>query len=133
VTRGWLATLISVGAAVAPARVHAEPPAAPAIAAPAPSATSATSIEVPHGLTRFRSFGSAEGLHNLVVLGIVQDASGALWVGADDGVYRYDSQRFWHYGAKDGLPSTVLNQLGIAPDGNVCVGGPSEPWRRRKR
>jgi len=77
---------------------------------------------VPHGLLRFRSFGSAQGLHNLVVLSITQDASGSLWIGTDDGVSRYDNERFTHFGAAEGLPSTLTQVVGVAPDGNVCVG-----------
>jgi len=89
---------------------------APAVAAADPR------TEVPHGLLRFRSFGSAEGLHNLVVLSITQDAAGSLWIGTDDGVARYDGERFTHFGAEQGLPSTLTQVVGVAPDGNVCVG-----------
>ena len=78
--------------------------------------------ETPHGLIRFRSFGSAEGLHNLVILSITQDASGALWIGTDDGVARYDGERFTHFGTEQGLVSTVITVVGIGPDGNPCVG-----------
>ncbi len=78
---------------------------------------------MPHGLVRFRSFGSAEGLHNLVVFSIAQDASGYLWIATDDGVARYDGERFTQLGVDDGLASSVVLVLGIAPDGHVCAGG----------
>ncbi|HEX3764038.1 MAG TPA: two-component regulator propeller domain-containing protein [Kofleriaceae bacterium] len=100
----WLAAAAVLGIAAIPARALGE------------DAT-------PHGLVRFRSFGSAQGLHNLVVFSIAQDVSGSLWIGTDDGVSRYDGEKFTHFGVKDGLPSSLLLVLGTAPDGNVCVGG----------
>jgi PAS domain S-box-containing protein len=80
--------------------------------------------KVPHGLIRFRSFGSAEGLHNLVIQSITQDANGYLWIATDDGVSRYDGEKFTHFGVDQGLLSTVSRVVGVAPDGNVCVGDP---------
>jgi PAS domain S-box-containing protein len=77
---------------------------------------------VASGLTRFRSFGSAEGLHNLVIVSITQDARGLLWIGSDDGVSSYDGERFSHFGLDRGLASTAILVLGVAPDGNVCAG-----------
>ncbi|HMG54134.1 MAG TPA: two-component regulator propeller domain-containing protein, partial [Kofleriaceae bacterium] len=76
-----------------------------------------------HGLLRFRSFGSADGLHNLVVSSIAQDAGGSLWIATDEGVSRYDGERFTHFGVVDGLPSSAVLVVGNGPDGNVCVGG----------
>jgi ligand-binding sensor domain-containing protein len=82
----------------------------------------AAANDVPHGLIRFRSFGSAEGLHNLLVQSIAQDASGYLWIATDDGVSRYDGEKFTHFGVDQGLLSTVSRVVAVAPDGNVCVG-----------
>ncbi|MEO7730441.1 MAG: two-component regulator propeller domain-containing protein, partial [Kofleriaceae bacterium] len=79
--------------------------------------------EVVDGLVRFRSFGSADGLHNLVILSFAQDAAGLLWIGTDDGVFRYDGERFSQLGTADGLPAAATPVLGLAPDGNVCAGG----------
>jgi PAS domain S-box-containing protein len=78
--------------------------------------------EAPAGLRRFRVFGGAEGLHNLVVVSIAQDASGALWAGTEDGLYRYDGVRFHRYGVDEGLPSAAIPALGIGPDGELCAG-----------
>ena len=79
--------------------------------------------EVADGLVRFRSFGSADGLRNLVILSFAQDAAGLLWIGTDDGVFRYDGERFSQLGGADGLRSAGTHVLGVAPDGNVCAGG----------
>jgi PAS domain S-box-containing protein len=78
--------------------------------------------EIPRGQIRFRSFGAAEGLRNLFIVGIVQDGAGFLWVATDDGAYRYDGQQFIHYSMKDGLPSMGVRAIGVAPDGAVCAG-----------
>ena len=102
----WLAAAVALGAVAAPVRAAGDD-------APAMS----------HGLLRFRSFGSADGLHNLVVFSIAQDASGSLWIATDDGVSRYDGERFTHFGVKDGLTSSVVLVVGTGPDGNACVGG----------
>ncbi len=77
---------------------------------------------VPAGLVRFRTFGSAEGLHNIVITGITQDASGALWVGTDGGITRYDGQRFTAFGVAEGMPATQIQVVAVGPDGNVCAG-----------
>ncbi|MEO8550433.1 MAG: two-component regulator propeller domain-containing protein, partial [Kofleriaceae bacterium] len=77
---------------------------------------------VPHGLVRFRSFGAVDGLHNLVILSIAQDAGGLLWVGTDDGIYRYDGERFAHFSVAEGLLSRNVSVVGIGPDGEVCAG-----------
>jgi diguanylate cyclase (GGDEF)-like protein len=46
----------------------------------------------------FRSFGSAEGLNNLAVRRIYQDHIGFLWVSTENGIYRYDGDRFEAFG-----------------------------------
>ncbi|HEY0484180.1 MAG TPA: ATP-binding protein [Kofleriaceae bacterium] len=95
--------------------------AAPRLTAPATPATPAGD-DVPLGHFRFRSFGASDGLRNLIILGIIQDGNGLLWVATDDGVYRYDGQQFTHFSMQDGLPAMGARVLGVAPDGAVCVG-----------
>ena len=86
------------------------------------TAASVAPDEVGNGQIRFRSFGSADGLHNLVVVSIVQDGQGLLWVATDEGAYRYDGQQFTHYTIRDGLPAMGVRVLGVAPDGAICAG-----------
>jgi PAS domain S-box-containing protein len=93
-------------------------PMAPAGAAPA----GLHDHGVSEGLARFRSYAASEGLHNLVVVSLTQDAHGYLWVGTEDGIDRYDGDRFRHFGVTDGLPSTVIRVLATAPDGRPCAG-----------
>jgi PAS domain S-box-containing protein len=90
----------------------------PGASAPGASA----SREIPRGQIRFRSFGAAEGLRNLFIVGIVQDGRGFLWVATDDGAYRYDGEQFIHYSMQHGLPSMGVRAIGVAPDGAVCAG-----------
>ena len=53
--------------------------------------------DVPPGQLRFRVFAGADGLRNLVMVSIVQDRNGLLWIGTDDGVYRFDGERFTQF------------------------------------
>jgi PAS domain S-box-containing protein len=89
---------------------------------PAPAVAAAAVDDLPLGRFRIRSFGAADGLRNLIVLGIAQDGDGMLWVATEDGVYRYDGQQFTHYSMQDGLPAIGVRVLGVAPDGAVCAG-----------
>lgn len=126
-------SLLALLVAAAPGAANAQPahratagpvkhrrPAPPPVEEPPPPPQ--PSREIPRGLSRLRSFGDADGLHNLVVVSIAQDNSGALWLGTDDGVYRYDGERFTLYGLQDGLPSTTTQVIGIGPSGEVCAG-----------
>jgi PAS domain S-box-containing protein len=79
-------------------------------------------LPVPAGQLKFRAFGGADGLRNLVLSSITQDRDGLLWIGTQDGVYRFDGERFAHFSEADGLPSTLIQVVGVAPDGAPCVG-----------
>jgi ligand-binding sensor domain-containing protein len=78
--------------------------------------------DVPPGQLTFRVFGSAAGLHNLVIRSIAQDGNGSLWVGTEDGLYRLDGDRFTRFTQRDGLRSSRSSVVGVAPDGAICVG-----------
>ena len=71
--------------------------------------------DIPAGQTKFRVFGAADGLRNLVIASIAQDAHGFLWLGTEDGVYRFDGERFAHFAHETYV-------VGVGPDGNACVG-----------
>src|SRR5437588_9004875 len=81
----------------------------------------ATPLEPP-GRFAFRGYGSAQGLDNLSVLAIVQDREGFLWVATEDGLYRYDGDRFHRYGAEEGLPSNQMTSLALGDDGRLWAG-----------
>ena len=71
----------------------------------------------------FRSFGNAEGLTNLAVRQIYQDRGGFLWVSTENGIFRYDGDRFEAFGPAQGIPATSAAAFGEAPDGSFLVGG----------
>jgi ligand-binding sensor domain-containing protein len=76
----------------------------------------------PPGRFAFRSYGSEQGLENLSVVAVLQDRDGFLWVATEDGIYRYDGDRFHRYGAEEGLPSNQITALALGDDGRLWVG-----------
>ena len=71
----------------------------------------------------FQYLGVDQGLGNLGVSSFFQDRDGFIWVGTENGVYRYDGTRFRTFLRESGLPPTRSVSLGEAPDGSVLVGG----------
>jgi ligand-binding sensor domain-containing protein len=70
----------------------------------------------------FRYYGAEDGLTNAAVKALFQDRTGFLWAGTENGVFRYDGQRFQRYGPAEGLPHDIPLSLGETPDGRVLVG-----------
>ncbi len=70
-----------------------------------------------------RDFGSSEGLKNLAVRRIYQDHIGFLWVSTENGIFRFDGERFEPFGKAQGIPSSSGVAFGEAPDGSLLVGG----------
>jgi diguanylate cyclase (GGDEF)-like protein len=71
----------------------------------------------------FRTFGGDEGLSNLAVRDVYQDRAGFLWVSTENGIFRYDGDRFEAFGPAQGIPATSGAALGEGPDGNLLTGG----------
>ena len=71
----------------------------------------------------FRSYGNAEGLTNLAVQQIYQDHVGFIWVSTDNGIFRFDGERFEAFGQAQGVPSSSSVAFGDGPDGSLLVGG----------
>src|ERR1022692_4914523 len=71
----------------------------------------------------FRNLGVAEGLSNLAVRQIYQDRAGFIWVSTENGIFRYDGERFQSFGPEQGIPATSGAAFGDAPDGSLLVGG----------
>lgn len=108
-------------APVASAADAAAPP--PTAALPVAALRGGAAVPSPMGVSRFRTFRAADGLRNLVVLALAQDRRGQLWVGTDEGLYRFDGARFTAYLADQGLPSVHIASIAAAPRGGVCVVG----------
>ncbi len=63
-----------------------------------------------------------EGLGNLNINAIVQDRAGFLWVGTENGLFRYDATSFAEYGRSEGLPGTFVRALHLDTAGRLWVG-----------
>ena len=72
---------------------------------------------------RFRSFGVAEGLNNLAIRRIYQDRVGFIWVSTENGIFRYDGDRFEAFATEQGIPLNSGVAFGDAPDGSLLAGG----------
>ena len=70
----------------------------------------------------FKFYGEEEGLKNLAVQAVLQDRAGFLWVGTQNGLYRYDGNRFTGFSFSDGLPGTRIESLYEAADGTLWIG-----------
>ena len=71
----------------------------------------------------FHYFGVTEGLTNVGVTEIYQDRVGFIWVSTENGIFRYDGERFEAFGQNEGIPSNSSAALGDAPDGTLLAGG----------
>ena len=71
----------------------------------------------------FHPYGLAQGLNNLGIKGLHQDDQGFLWVSTENGIFRYDGERFESFGSDDGIPSSSAVAFGEAPDGSLLAGG----------
>ena len=70
----------------------------------------------------FKFYGQEEGLQNLAVQVVLQDREGFLWVGTQNGLFRYDGSGFKAFTRDDGLPGARIESMHEAADGS-CKGG----------
>ena len=56
-------------------------------------------------------FGAADGLLRGGIASLAQDSAGCLWIGTAEGVSRFDSERFAHFGPEDGFPGGFVNAV----------------------
>ena len=78
--------------------------------------------KAPVGHYVFKDYGRSMGLGNLGIDLLAQDRAGFIWVGTDDGLYRYDGYRFDAFGLREGLPSTEVEALHVDAAGTLWVG-----------
>jgi diguanylate cyclase (GGDEF)-like protein len=83
------------------------------------AAVPAAARVLPPGIRPFRTYGTESGLGNLAAMRLAQDRAGFLWVATQDGIYRYDGNRFTRFGLAEGLPSSYVSNVQAAPDGSV--------------
>ena len=72
------------------------------------------------------------GLGNLNVNCMAQDSDGYLWVGTENGLYRYDGREFKQFGAADGLRGHVIQSLFADPGGTLFVGATTGIYIKRQ-
>ena len=65
---------------------------------------------------------TSEGLGDLNVTCIAQDRVGYLWVGTENGLYRYDGTQFQQYAAAQGIRPRTIQSLFLSQDGTLWVG-----------
>ncbi|MES2017686.1 MAG: diguanylate cyclase [Pseudomonadota bacterium] len=73
------------------------------------------------GAYTFRSYGPDQGLRNQAVTGLAQDLDGFIFVGTEDGLFRYDGSRFERFGTEQGLRSDSIVGLYREPGGRLWV------------
>ena len=69
----------------------------------------------------FKFYGEEEGLQNLAVQVVLQDRAGFLWVGTQNGLYRYDGSRFTRFGKAEGIVGTRIESLHETAAGDLWV------------
>lgn len=93
----------------------------PGHAAPASSSTIVTVDDV-----RFRNYGVRDGLSQSSARSMLQDATGAVWIGTEDGLNRFDGYEFKVYRADqerpDALPDPHVQVLAPSRRGGFWVG-----------
>ena len=62
------------------------------------------------------------GLGNLNVNCMAQDRAGYLWIGTQNGLFRYDGRVFREFSSADGLSGHIVQSLFESPDGTLFVG-----------
>ena len=83
----------------------------------------AVSLVAPRCVAQRYSFSTTtEGLGNLNVNCITEDRTGYLWIGTENGLYRYDGSQFKQYGAAEGLGGHTVQSLFVGLDGTLFVG-----------
>ncbi len=82
----------------------------------------ASTSPLPEGRTPFQTYGASQGLGNLAVWCLEQDADGFLWVGTEDGLFRYDGLRFQGFGKEAGLRTTWVRALCKSEGGRLWIG-----------
>jgi len=81
-------------------------------------------------LATFKVYGLQEGLDNLNVRALLQDARGFVWVGTENGLYRYDGSQFERFAVGDASQAVTVYAL-WQQDGVVWAGTDSGLFRER--
>jgi diguanylate cyclase (GGDEF)-like protein len=69
----------------------------------------------------FQSVGENFNLNSLTPACILQDLDGFIWIGTPNGLLRFDGNHVLRFGLEQGLPSTNVDQLVLAPSGRIWI------------
>ncbi|MBL0211759.1 MAG: response regulator [Holophagaceae bacterium] len=74
------------------------------------------------GTVAFHAYGAEQGLTNFAVSALEQDDRGFLWVGTEDGAFRFGGARFERFGIEQGLERPWVTHLVKDGAGGLCAG-----------
>jgi diguanylate cyclase (GGDEF)-like protein len=69
----------------------------------------------------FRVFAESQGLTDLGINTLLQDRTGFVWAGTNNGLFRFDGRRFLRFGTAAGLPAHAVSSLFETRDGSLWV------------
>jgi signal transduction histidine kinase/ligand-binding sensor domain-containing protein/CheY-like chemotaxis protein len=69
----------------------------------------------------FKRYDQDSGLLDQNIRALFQDRTGFLWVGTDNGLFRYDGHQFRGFAKADGLPSSQVEAIEQTTDGTLWV------------
>jgi signal transduction histidine kinase/CheY-like chemotaxis protein/ligand-binding sensor domain-containing protein len=72
----------------------------------------------------FKHYDRNSGLLDEGVHALLQDRTGFLWIGTENGLYRYDGQRFRGFSVADGLPAAEVHAIHQSEDGTLWAATP---------
>jgi diguanylate cyclase (GGDEF)-like protein len=65
----------------------------------------------PAGRCQFKAYGPDQGLRDPAISCLAQDEQGFLWIGAENGLLRYDGVEFTKWTTADGLPASWVRRI----------------------
>lgn len=77
----------------------------------------------------FHAYRQADGLNNLAVRALATDRFGFLWVGTENGVYRFLGSGFERFGAEQGIAEATAIDVISDPSGTIWVGTKKNLYR----
>lgn len=67
------------------------------------------------------NYNEEDGLNNSYTYSLSQDTSGFLWIGSDNGLFRFDGKEFKHFGSKNGLKNIDVLSCFPLSNGEVFI------------
>lgn len=77
----------------------------------------------------FHPYRQFEGLGNMSIKGVTTDRSGFIWMGTENGVYRFLGSRFEKYGQQQGILDRDIQDIYADPSGTVWAGTDENLYR----